>query len=540
MGDALLNMKNYLLPTALFGAIALFSQISSAVALSPVAIERIARQTTIQIDRCSQGSGVIIQKNRNTYTVLTSAQAVQSSGCEIIAPDNNRYQISKVQVFPNNIDLAVVNFTSTKNYPVAKLVGNSERSEVGSPVYVFGVSPSTTNSKPVFTFTKGDIVSNSSQQQSKGYSLVSSNNPLSGRNGSPIWNDRGEPIAIQGQSNIDPKLQSARNYNVRVKTGYKLGITIDTFAKFASAAGISGYTPVTIAPNKTPVDDLITSAVLKESKADYRGMLADLNQAAFLDSQNARLYYLRGVTKSMLGNQDAIEDYNRAIALKLNEPLVYHNRGVTKFAFGNYKGSIEDYNRAISLDPNLASAYYHRGNAKVALAQRGGLEDFNRAISLDPNLAPAYYSRGLIKSKSGDKKGEIADLDRAISIDPNYTEAHEQLGFAKSNSGDFKGAIISFNRAISLNPKNPDTYSSRANARSKTGDDRGAILDYDKSIALNANNAQAYASRGSIKSKLGDKKGAILDLKKAANRFKRQRQTASYQQTILELKRLGA
>ena len=533
-------MKNYLLPTALIGTIGLFSQISSAV-VSPVEIQRIARETTVQIDRCSQGSGVIIQKNNNTYTVLTAAQAVRSSGCEIIASDNNRYQISKVQVFPNNIDLAVVSFTSTKKYPVAKLVGNSDRIEVGTPVYISSFSPSTSNSNPIFTFTKGDVVSNSSQPQPKGYSFVSSNNTLSGRNGSPIWNDRGEPIAIQGQNDIDPKLPSTRNYNVRVKTGYKLGITTNTFTKFASAAGIGGYAPVTIAPNKTPVDDAIARSVFKEIKADYRGMLADLNQAIFLDSQNARLYYLRGVAKSMLGNQDAIEDYNRAIDLKLNEPLVYNNRGVTKFAFGNYKGSIQDYDRAISLDPKLAQAYYHRGDAKVALAdRRGGLEDYNRAISLDPNLAPAYYSRGLAKSKSGDKKGEIADLNRSIAIDPNYLDAHERLGFAKFNSGDFKGAIVSFNRAISLNPKNPETFSSRANARSKTGDDRGAIADYDKSIALNANNAQAYASRGLVKSKLGDKKGAILDLKKAANRFKRQRQTASYQQTISELKRLGA
>ena len=539
MGNALLNMKNYRSPTALFWTIALVSQISPAVALTPVEIGQIAAQTTVRIDRCSQGSGVIIQKNSNTYTVLTAAQAVRGSGCEIVTPDNDRYQISNVKVFSNNIDLAVFSFTSTKNYPIAKLVGNSNLIEVGAPVYVFGSSPSPTNSKPVSKFTKGDVVSNSSQQQPKGYSLTYSNNNPSERNGSPIWNDRGEPIAIQGQSDIDPKFPATRKYNLRVKTGYRLGITIDTFTKFASAAGIDGYKSA-IAPTKTPVDDLITSAVFKESRGDYRGMLADLDRAIFLDSQNARLYYSRGVAKSMLGNPDAIEDYSRAIDLNLKEPLVYNNRGVTRFAFGNYRGSIEDYNRAISIDPNLALAYYHRGNAKAALAdRRGGLEDFSRAISLDPNLAPAYYSRGVAKSKSGDNKGEITDLERATAIDPNYTDAHERLGFAKFNSGDFKGAIVSFNRAISLNPKNPETFSSRANARSKTGDDRGAIADYDKSIALNANNAQAYASRGLVKSKLGDKKGAILDLKKAANRFKRQRQTASYQRTILELKRLG-
>jgi tetratricopeptide (TPR) repeat protein len=528
-------MKNYLLPTALFGTIALVSYLSPAVALSPMEIQQTARQTTVQIGRCSQGSGVIIQKNSNTYTVLTAAQAVRSSGCEIVTPDNNRYQISQVKVFPNNIDLAVVSFDTRQNYPVA-IFGNAARIEAGEPVYISGFP---NRAKSVFTLAQGKVVSNSSQPQGK-HSLIYTSNTPSGRNGSPVWNDRGELVAIQGQGNPDPQPQLPRNYNIRVKTGYQLGTTTSTFTKFASAAGINGYPPITIAPNPKPVDDLITSAVLKESN-DYRGMLADLNQAVFLDSQNARLYYLRGVAKSMLGNKDAIEDYNRAIALNLNESLVYNNRGVAKSAFGNPQGGIEDYNRAISLTPDRAETYYHRGNAKVALGNnRGGIEDYNRSISLDANLAQAYYGRSLVESKSGNKKGEIADLNRAVTIDPNYLEAHERLGLAKSKSGDFQGAIVSFSRAISLAPKNPETYDFRATARVKLGDNRGAIEDYSRVIAIDPNNAKAYHRRGSLKSKLGDKKGAILDLKKAANRFKLQRQTASYNRVITEIGRIGS
>jgi hypothetical protein len=67
-------MKNYLLPIALFGSISLVSHLKPALALSPVEVQRIAKQTTIQIAGCDMfGSGVIIRKNGNTYTVLTVA-----------------------------------------------------------------------------------------------------------------------------------------------------------------------------------------------------------------------------------------------------------------------------------------------------------------------------------------------------------------------------------------------------------------------------------------------------------------------------------
>jgi tetratricopeptide (TPR) repeat protein len=533
-------MKNYLLPTALFGTIALVSYVLPAMALSPAEVQQIAKQTTVQITKCDFGSGVIIQKNGNTYTVLTAAHAVKNAGCEIVAPDETRYQVSQVKAFPDRIDLAIVSFSSRKNYPVAKLIDNSDRVEAGETIYVSGFPVSTAINTSVFTFGKGDVVSNSTKPQGKGYSLIYSNNNLLGDSGGPVWNDRGELIAIHGQGDVDNQLQIKIRTDARVNTGYNLGITVNTFARLATATGIRGFTPVVLAAKPKPVDDLIASALVKERDGDYRGMLADLNQALFLDSQNARLYYSRGVAKSMLGNKDAIGDYNQSIALNLKEASVYNNRGVTKFDLGDKKGAIEDYKLALSLNPNDARAYYNYGNAKVGLGdKKGGLADFNRAIAIDPNLAQAHLSRGMIKSILGDKKGEIEDFNRAITLNPNYTEAYYKRGFAKSELGDKKGAIEDFSQVIVLNPKDPEIYNDRGNTKFQLGDNKGAIEDYNQAIVLNPSSAKIYASRGLAKSKLGDKKGAIVDLKQAANRFKRQKQTASYQRVMTEIKRLS-
>lgn len=533
-------MKNYFLPTALFGTIALFGNILPAVAImSPVEVQRIAKQTTVQIAGCERGSGVIVQKNGNTYTVLTVAHTVKKSGCEIVTPDESKYPVTQVKALPNRVDLAIVNFTSNKNYPVAKLIDNSDRVEAGAPIYVSGFPVSTDSNTAVFTFIKGDVVSNSTKQQGKGYSLICSNNTLPGHSGGPVWNDRGEAIAIYGREDVDPTLQETINANARAKTGYHLGITTNTFNKLATTAGISGFSPIVIAPKLKPVDDLIASAILKEREGDYRGMLADMNQAIFLDSQNSILYYTRGVAKSMLGNKDAIADYNLAISLNPHRAVAYNNRGVTKSDLGDDKGAIEDFNRAISIDPNDATTYYHRGNAKAALnSPKGALTDFNRAIALNPKLAQAHFRRGNVKLILGDKQGQLEDYNRAIVINPNYTEAYSKRGLIKSESGDKKGAIEDFNKVIALNPKDPETYHDRGNTKSELGDNKGAIEDYDRTIALDANHAKAYANRGLVKSKLGDNKGAIVDLKKAANRFKRQKQTASYQRVMAQIARL--
>lgn len=543
-------MKNYLLPTAIFGsitvgtlqAIALVSYVSPAVALSPIEVQRIAKQTTVRIAGCNIGSGVILRKNGNTYTVLTVAHTVKNSGCEIVTPDDAKYRVTQVKNFPNKIDLAVATFTSNKNYPVAKLIDNSDRIEAAENIYVSGFPLSSAINSAVFTFVKGDVIANPATQQGKGYSLIYSNNTLPGHSGGPVWNDKGEVIAVHGQGDIvGTKLTETINRDVRVKTGYNLGITTNTFAKLASTADIAGYTPTTVATKSKPVDDLIASAIVKESKGDYKGMLADMDRAIFLDSQNGRLYYTRGVAKSMLGNRDAIADYTQAIAFAPNEPAAYNNRGVTKSDLGDKKGAIADFDRAIALDANDAKSYYNRGNAKAQLnAPKTALVDFNKAISLSPNLAQAYLSRGTTKSLLGDTKGGLADFNKAIEIDPNYTVAHYNLGLAKSASGDKKGAVESFNRAIALNPKDAQPYSDRGNAKSDLGDHQGAIEDYNRSIAIDPNNAKAYANRGLVKSKLGDKKGAISDLKKAANRFQRQRQTASYRRAIAEIQRIGS
>jgi Trypsin-like peptidase domain len=92
--------------------------------------------------------------------------------------------MKQVNLFPNQVDLAVFTFTSNKNYPVAKLIDNSDRVEAGETIYISGFPLSSAINTSVFMFVKGDVASNSStKQQGKGYSLIYTNNTLPGHSG---------------------------------------------------------------------------------------------------------------------------------------------------------------------------------------------------------------------------------------------------------------------------------------------------------------------------------------------------------------------
>jgi tetratricopeptide (TPR) repeat protein len=547
-----------------------------AVAKSAVEVQRIAKQVTVKISGCGFGSGVIIRRAGSTYTVLTAAHAVEKSGCQVTTPDDTKYPVANIKTFPDRVDLAVFTFTSSKNYPVAKLIANSNLVEAGENVYVSGYPLSSTISNSIFAFVKGDVVSNSStKQQQKGYSLIYSNNTLPGHSGGPVWNDKGEVIAIHGQGDVDTKLEKTMNDEVRVKTGYNLGITVNTFTKLATTAGIGGYTPVTVAAKPKPVDDLIASAVSKESKGDYRGILADINRAIAIDSQQARLYYMRGVAKSKLDDsQGAVADYNRAIQLNPNLANAYNNRGLLKddklndsqgavadynraiqlnpnhaIAYNNRgrvkddklndsQGAVADYNRAIQLNPNEAGAYYNRGRVKDDKLNdsQGAVADYNRAIQLSPNFATAYYNRGRVKNdKLNDSQGALADHNRAIQLSPNLALAYNNRGNLKNDKlNDSQGALADYNRAIQLNPNFASAYNNRGFLKNdKLNNSQGALADYNRAIQLNPNFASAYGNRGFLKkNKLNDRAGAIDDMNRVVKIFQQQGNTQGYQQAI--------
>ncbi|WP_146028414.1 trypsin-like peptidase domain-containing protein, partial [Cylindrospermopsis raciborskii] len=100
----------------IIGIIVAFITIPSHItlALRPKEIADIATQVTIRITGISNGSGVIISRNGNTYTVLTNSHIFENhpnGKFEIITPDGRKHQLNNLRRIAN-LDLATLEFNS--------------------------------------------------------------------------------------------------------------------------------------------------------------------------------------------------------------------------------------------------------------------------------------------------------------------------------------------------------------------------------------------------------------------------------------------
>ncbi|GAB1542572.1 hypothetical protein NUACC21_52460 [Scytonema sp. NUACC21] len=213
-------------------------QTQVAAALSQIQIDEIAQAITVLIDAgdAGSGSGVIIKKQGDVYSVITTAHVIASEKVkyEIVTPDNRRYLLdySTVKKLPK-VDLAVLQFTSKTNYRVANL-GNSDKIQRNAKVYVAGFpGRSATIQRPIYNFIPGQVIANALRSQpvsDSGYNLVYDNSTLPGMSGGPVLNERGEVIGIHGRGEIfhyaTPKINPQVAF---VYTGRSLGIPIKTF-----------------------------------------------------------------------------------------------------------------------------------------------------------------------------------------------------------------------------------------------------------------------------------------------------------------------
>ena len=213
-------------------------------------IAQLAILTTVEVNNTlgfsASGSGVIIAKQGNIYTVLTTNHVVASLAQEysIRTHLEKNYRAIRIQRLPKNdrdIDLALVQFQSREQYPVAPM-GESERAVVGSSIYVAGYPlPIAFGSERKLEFT-GGIVSSRLDRTSSGYGLRYKAVTRRGMSGGPVFDAEGRVVGIHGQGDTVGTVKSQWNGQMEeIKTGLNSGIPIDTFTALLSQTKPSGF-----------------------------------------------------------------------------------------------------------------------------------------------------------------------------------------------------------------------------------------------------------------------------------------------------------
>ncbi|MDB9333545.1 tetratricopeptide repeat-containing serine protease family protein, partial [Nodularia spumigena] len=383
-------------------------------------IEQKAQQITVKIQNKSggNGSGFIIAREGNTYTVLTSAHVFSApndpnkicTNCEyeIIAVNGQAYPVDKSTIQVEiGVDLAVVKFTATEqNYQVATLANYNPNNDD----YIFSAGyPKLGNNSP-WRFTMGRILekdtgllrirqsdfqtNNSSGLQTAtsltgGYELVYTSITYGGMSGGPVLDSLGRVIGIHGRAEAEEALDQntgdcGNNVECQVQLGYSLGIPVSTFLGLSKRLG----TPAPKVEN---------------------------NRALQLNAQQV---------KSI---QDAILSVN------------------------------------ISQGNTTASQWLERGNQLWRLRRHSeAVKAFEQAIEQKPSFVYlAYYGKGLALGSDKKYPEAIAALEQAVKTNPDFVAAWQILSLSHRTFNQFEQALVAIETAIQKQPKNPNLYNEK-------------------------------------------------------------------------------
>jgi S1-C subfamily serine protease len=285
---------------------------AGAVLLTPVAAQaqssqaaaRAAQAVTVRIEGATQGSGVLVKRDGNRYTVLTAWHVVsaQRPGEElaIYTPDGRSHPLEAGSIRRlGTVDLAVLTFSSSTAYETAR-IGDRGSVQMGGAIYVSGFPlPSSAVPSRLLRFLDGQVIANAQVAIPNGYQLLYSNPTLPGMSGGPVFNSRGEVVGIHGQGETDAEMSEQRG--VAVKTGTNQGVPIAYYTQAMAAA--SGSAPVAVATaTASTADDYLAQARQLEGVKGKEQEMIRLATLALAQQQSSQGYFLRAYAKDDLGN----------------------------------------------------------------------------------------------------------------------------------------------------------------------------------------------------------------------------------------------
>ncbi|MBG0744832.1 MAG: GUN4 domain-containing protein [Cylindrospermopsis raciborskii KL1] len=292
------------------------------LALTEVEIGKIAREVTVRITGPAQGSGVILNKNNNIYTVLTNYHVLQEQGVfEIITSDGRKHQVNNL-IKIGNLDLATLEFRSSQKYRVVKL-GDSKRMEVGTKIYVGGFP-----SEKDLTFLTNTISRIEKEPQKGGYTLVYRIGAFPGMSGGPILNEDGKLVGIHGQTDILEDISTSEEYGIPLQTYLNATSTPSRYARLESLLKAQDFRAADL-----ETDKVILAVANREKEGWLRIEDAEKFPCKELRSiDQLWLKYSRGkfgisVQQQIYQSLGGTKEYNRDVWESMGDRIGWRQRG---------------------------------------------------------------------------------------------------------------------------------------------------------------------------------------------------------------------
>ena len=330
------SVQPFVVGTTMSTVTLIFSQ-PHAKAQSEEVVAKIAQAITVRVEGATQGSGVLVKRDGNRYTILTAWHVIsdQKPGEEldIYTSDGQRHQSEQGSIKRlGTLDLAEIKFSSHNTYSVP-VVSNETVFRAGAPVTISGFP---LGSKGGISISAGTLrVDSDSRLGFYGYDLIYSNSTKAGMSGGPILNNDGRLIGIHS---MGAKEHADASNSPK--------------QKFNSGTSIALYKNPNPGKPESSLDRMYIllqkARLLEQSEGNEREIISLTTEALAIRTSDGG-FFLRGLAYQRLKRfEEAILDYSRAIEINDNNFRYYMNRGMSLLILGgerNWRAACIDFRK---------------------------------------------------------------------------------------------------------------------------------------------------------------------------------------------------
>jgi len=394
-----------------------------ARAQSSEAVAKAAQAITVRIEGVTQGSGVLVKREGNRYTVLTAWNVVsgQKPGEELSIMTNDKL-VHKVTVFKQlakSLDLAVVEFNSANMYMVAT---GYEKSKIARATKVV-VAGFPLKEPMNLNINEGYVLVHGQSKIEDGYQVLYDAKTEAGMSGGPVLNESGELIAIHGRGMADAYSSMFEGHSVKT-VNENFGIPFDYYRAYltASLQKLDASKPMT-------QEDYYAALFHAESLGNKSQCIS--LASSMINTGEDRLLKAIGLKAraDCLGDigktKEALKDIDTIIVEGIpryfNESGIYHLRGVLLQRLGMWNEAIKSYKDAVRLVPKNTSqvllgiaSCYSMLNDNIQAR-----EYFQKALEVSPSNKLILYNTAVFESRTGSTKEAIRIFNVLIRLTPD-------------------------------------------------------------------------------------------------------------------------
>jgi tetratricopeptide (TPR) repeat protein len=455
----------YGLPWVLMGAAVVIMQPAYVLAQNDSSVSHIrnvASASTVFIQSVSRpndifGSGVLIRRSGNTYTVLTAKHIVAFSDDYTVTVNKTPYKVVSSQIKTvGNLDLAVLQFQSQQSLQLANL-GSSVPKELDR-VYVAGFpKPTASVPYPAYTIATGEVNTVLNPDEAReGYRLRYSVNSREGMSGGPVLNDQAQLVGIHGRADqvgglavpLQPYLAFVQQAEQQIAESGQAAQQKAEAERVAQQKAEADRLAQQKAQQKAEADRLAQQKAEADRSAQQKAEADRLAQQKAEADRSAQQKAQQKAEAERLAQQKAEADRIAQQKAQTTPPPT-GSAGVGKLSLAG----IEPFAAPRSV-PSAPSG----GEEKCEMVSFGGTKirrcsaagGSSSSSSQSAQNFEDYLRSGNEQAARGRVESAIAEYTQAISAKPDYGYAYFNRGLYLAKSGRLDQALEDFAQAETL------------------------------------------------------------------------------------------